>query len=82
MDIAFVPVPIEMWKAGRDERLKLVAELLVANEALPKKTRRAGSMICLSPTLLIEAKGKLFMLHDLAALTGLAKSDFAHNLHS
>jgi len=23
-----------MWKAGRDERLKFVAELLVANEAL------------------------------------------------
>jgi len=27
---------IEMLKAGRDERLKFVAELLVANEALPR----------------------------------------------
>jgi len=28
---------IEMWKAGRDEGLELVAELLVANEALPTR---------------------------------------------
>jgi len=36
---------IEMWKAGRGERLKFVAELLVTNEALPTSSGHCNHLV-------------------------------------
>jgi len=44
-----------MWKAGRGERLKFVAELLVANEALVRRSALEKS--CKSSGIMVDEKG-------------------------